>query len=378
MEIPMTPRVLAVMLFLAFQAPGTPQQTPPLQPRKAFLAGTVISSASGEPLMRAQVVITRIVPPTPATGTVVITSSTASAQIPPYITERDGKFEFKDLEPGQYRLRVVRNGYAQQEYGQRTPNAPGTPVNLAEGQQLKNINFNLVPAGVVTGRVRDANGEPIGRVQVSLLRSTYSFNGQRNLSSISAATTDDRGEYRIFWVPAGRYLVSVNATNSGLPLEILLSSAGAPIMDRTFPPTYYPGVVEASRALSIDLQPGAEISGIDFVISPPKMYRIRGKVVDSTTGQPPRSANVSITPRQEPNTNVVFTTNTGASTNYNNADGTFEVRNVMPGSYWLRAQAGVNSADPVDRNLVAQARTNSDLIDLALLGNRGSITQMSI
>jgi hypothetical protein len=83
-------------------------------------------------------------------------------------------------------------------------------------------------------------------------------------------------------------------------------------------------------------------------------------------------------PRQDPNTNVLVSSNTGTSSSYNPADGTFEIRNVIPGSYWVRGQASTNSSDLIDRNLIAQARTNSDLIDLAILGNRNASTQVQV
>src|SRR5204863_8248610 len=87
---------------------------------------------------------------------------------------------------------------------------------------------------------------------------------------------------------------------------------------------------------------------------------------------------VSVMPRQEQNTTVLLSSNTGTNSSYNVADGTFEIRNVIPGNYWVRSQLSTNSSDPIDRNLIAQARTNSDLIDLAILGNRGSSTQVPI
>src|SRR6185436_2448814 len=143
----MTALMLAAILSL-FQAPAQQaQQAQP--PRKASIEGTITSSASGEPLMRAQVLITRVQPPNaPNTAPIIITSGTLTpGQLPPVVTDRDGKFEFKDLEPGQYRLRVIRNGYAPQEYGQRTTTTTGIPVTLAEGQQLKEVNFKLIAAG---------------------------------------------------------------------------------------------------------------------------------------------------------------------------------------------------------------------------------------
>src|SRR5436189_136138 len=62
----MNAHLLAAISFLLFQAAGNPAQQPQQQPRKASIAGTVMSSTSSEPLLRAQVLLTRIQPPTPA------------------------------------------------------------------------------------------------------------------------------------------------------------------------------------------------------------------------------------------------------------------------------------------------------------------------
>ena len=139
-----------------------------------------------------------------------------------------------------------------------------------------------------------------------MLRNIYNAYGQRSLSNIGNATTDDRGEYRIFWVSAGRYVLSVGG-NSGLIGFISSDGAGqifrtggsSSFADRIFPVTYYPGTLDPSRATVIELQPGAELSAVDFILSQPVTYRIRGRVVDAATGKPPASGGVSITPRQD-------------------------------------------------------------------------------
>src|SRR4030095_7554485 len=158
-------RTAAVVLLLFFQGPVNPAQ-----PAKSIIEGAVFKSASGEPLDRARLTLTRQLPPQTGPSNTPITPP---PQIPPVQTERDGKFVFKDLDPGQYRLRVARNGYAGQEYGQRTATTTGTVINLTEGQQLKDVTFRLIPAATITGRVRDSTGESVPGVQVTLLRSTY-------------------------------------------------------------------------------------------------------------------------------------------------------------------------------------------------------------
>src|SRR5262245_35266750 len=124
----MTGVTLAALILLLQGAGNLAQPSQLLQPHKGSIEGVVLNAVSSEPLMRAQVVLQRIQPPSAATGsTIIISSTTTSGQVPPVVTDRDGKFEFKDVEQGQYRLRVIRNGYAPQEYGQRTVTTGGVP-----------------------------------------------------------------------------------------------------------------------------------------------------------------------------------------------------------------------------------------------------------
>src|SRR5262245_61285696 len=209
---------LALVLFL-LQVPGNPAATQ--QAGRASIEGTVTRSGSGEPLERVQVTLNRILPPPapPAPGQAAA-PITPPPPIAPVLTTNDGKFKF-EIEPGQYRLRVQRNGFATQEYGQRVTGGAGTTLNLTAGQAMRDVQFKMTPAAVVTGRVRDFRGEPITGVQVLLLRSIYNVQGQRTLSSVGGSMTDDRGEYRVFWVPPGRYIVSVAAQSSALLLATL-------------------------------------------------------------------------------------------------------------------------------------------------------------
>jgi len=147
----------AAVLFFLLQGAGNPAGNPTPPPAKGSIEGVVLQSVTGESLDRARVTLSRQLPPQtgPVSGPI-----TPPPQIPPVQTEKDGKFIFKDLDAGQYRLSVQRNGYAGQQYGQRTATSAGTVINLTEGQQQKDISFRLIPAATITGRVRDTNGEP--------------------------------------------------------------------------------------------------------------------------------------------------------------------------------------------------------------------------
>ena len=306
-------------------------------PTKGSIEGAVVRSGSGEPLIRAQVTLTR-----------VLERSTPSppSPIPAVMTERDGKFLFKELDPGPYRLRVASGGYAAQEYGQKTPQSSGTVITLMPGQQMKDLVFRMVAAGTVTGRVRDTSGEPVTGLQVSLFRSSFTVYGQRIYNLVSAAITDDRGEYRAFWVPAGSYIVGASVLS---PTQLPGGVGQATFFgDRNLPLTYYPGTPDVTRAAAIDVQEGREVSAIDILIAPVGTFRVRGRLVDGTTGKAPQGGLVSLIPRQAENvqTRLAASNVNSNSVTYNFADGTFEIRNVIPGAYFVRAQGPATIGAP--------------------------------
>jgi len=358
-------RYLGAILFIAgfqiaflYASPQLPagSQAPQV---KASIEGTVVRT-SGEPLARAQITITRNAPPAPQAGqpaanpqggnpqpNAATAAATAVASIAPVFTDDQGKFQIKDLDPGSYRLFAARNGFTRMEYGQKLMNRPGTVLNLTSGQSMKDVTFRLTPAGTVTGRIVDDQGEPLPGLSVQVLRSTYDSNGKRTLSPTATAKTNDLGEYRVYFVPPGRYYVSAGASTSGL--EALAATAaqaglGGGNTNEVVAPgyvlTYYPNTSDYTRAAAIEIQPGAEVSAIHFTMVRQQRFHVKGHVVDFTTGKPPQTANLSLTARnsavaQNPLDSILGAA-AGGGNNYNSADGSFDLRDVAPGSYWLQ------------------------------------------
>jgi protocatechuate 3,4-dioxygenase beta subunit len=284
-------------------------------------------------------------------------------------TDDQGKFQFKDVEDGPYRIVAARNGFARMEYGQRTFNRPGTVINIRAGQPVTDISFRLSPASTISGRVLDSLGEPQPGVTVQALRSTYDATGKRTLQPAGSARTNDLGEYRIYWINPGRYVVSANGSRSALDLitsgaaqaaaqaqdqaqvqqAAQLSSmfgGGAnpnEVADSGFGLTYYPGTTEASRALGLDLQPGAEMRGVDFTVIRTQRVRITGRVIDTATGRPPEEAAVSVARRDatasSPFDALLGLADPSGGNRYEPATGEFVVANVASGSYWLQVFA---------------------------------------
>jgi hypothetical protein len=346
-------RTLLLALLLSQLALSTVQQ--PLA-QKGHLSGVVLRTGTTQPVVGARVVLTRanaasgaLVPggsvsgvSTSANGADLPTMLTtagpppAPPPIPTVTTDRDGKFDVPDLDAGTYRLTITLNGYVKQEYGQRVFPGQGTILTLASGQSIKDLVVHLTPTGNVSGRIRDSFGQPASGVPVQVLKSTFSSLGQRILEPAGATRTNDRGEYRLYWVTPGRYYVAAGSPLGFLPGTRL--AAGGPTVTpnesvETYVFTYYPGVSDLMTAAIVDVTPASELT-IDFLMTQ-ELYKISGRVLSDVTGRPPTSIRASLA-------YTLVSGGGGTSTfnaPYDPETGAFEMRDVLPGSYYLQIAA---------------------------------------
>jgi Carboxypeptidase regulatory-like domain len=358
---------------------------------KAMISGSVVRATTGEPVVRATITLTRVVGPANplapggqnagARGGGPQGPQGQQAQVQQQsfnmtaTTDDQGKFQFKDVDAGSYRMFAARNGFARLEYGQRAVNRPGTVMNIRAGQQVTDVALRLTPAATISGRVLDSNGEPLTGITVQALRSSYDATGKRSLQPAASARTNDLGEYRLYWINPGRYLVNANSARSAL--DIITSSASQAasqaqsaeqaqsaaqaaamfgpganpneVVDTGFALTYYPGTADPSRAVGVDLQPGMETRAIDFTLVRTQRVKLTGRVIDAETGRPPQNATVSVSPRDSSAPSSPLDAIIGmdpGNSRYNSTTGEFVVSNVMPGSYWLQVIAPSASAPP--------------------------------
>lgn len=303
---------LAALLLVHLQQPQTPIS-------ETSIEGVVLRADTNEPLAKAEITAVGRGGPIGFPGTP-----------PPVWSDAQGRFKVRIPGPGSYTIFAARNGFARQQYGERAPRRGGTALTVVAGQTIKDIVFRMIPAGVVSGRISDSSGEPLPVILVTLMRATYNADGKRTLEEVGEVPTDDRGDYRIPLVTPGRYFVkAVPPTISPTQADDI----GNQVIEPGYVQTYYPGTSDSSQAGSVEIRAGTEAGGIDFRLIRQDLFRIRGRVIDSGTGKPPLNTFISVFPR-DPD----VTWESGSSSpNYNSADGSFELKDIVPGAYWVRA-----------------------------------------
>jgi hypothetical protein len=307
--------VLATGCLAQVQPPNAPQGKADVA--KAQISGQVVDSGTGQPLKKAWVTARQ----TERGGR---GGSTA-------VTDAEGHFVLKDLDAGRYVLSAQRNGYVSQSYGQKNAGEQGSTLTLNPGQQLVDIIFHMMQGGVITGRVVDEDSEPLIRAQVQALQFRY-FQGHRRLVPMGTATTDDRGEYRIFGVRPGQVYVRAILRGFGYVGPGESVDPSAPSESTSYPPVFYPNVQDASQASTLTVRGGDELR-IDFSMIPQRSYSVAGRVVGGVQGISGRGTRLMLMKRGEGD----FAFGPGMNTSVR-SDGTFTFRQVLPGSYYLLAQ----------------------------------------
>src|SRR5277367_6588201 len=161
------------------------------------IAGKVVNSVSGEPVRRA----------------VVIARAQDAEHGQSYAAETDakGQFAIADMAPGSYLVSADRQGFRFQARG--ATGAPPPPLKLEPGQEVKDLVLRLIPMGVIAGRVVDEEGDPVGGAQVQAFTTAY-INGKKQLNQVTQVRCNEKGEYRLFGLTAGKYFVLASPNNS--------------------------------------------------------------------------------------------------------------------------------------------------------------------
>lgn len=264
----------------------------------------------------------------------ISTDRSTSPKALPIIAEStsntEGKYRLERVPPGAFTLTVEAGSYVLPRGGARS--SPGLELVVRGGEDLANVNLELKPGAVITGRLRDSDGQPLIGQRISILRLNEKGEKQAISLGIQVPETDDRGVYRIYGLEAGKYVVGVSFSRTVLPNFSTNSETERPT-------TYYPGVTTLTEAVPIELELGAQFSNGDFVIAEPiKTHTAFGEVLNAQTGQPVSGIRVtykSVDPSEHTNP---FLNPSGTS----DEKGLFRIAGIKPGSYVALVPASDN------------------------------------
>lgn len=227
----------------------------------AALRGVVTDDATKQPIAGASVILMR---PEAVAAAVVVS------------TDARGQFVFEKVQPATYRLRAEHDAYVISDVA--------TTVEVLSERPSPAVSLTLIPSAVISGRVTDEYGEPAARVYVRALVS----------AAVAETRTNDLGEYRLFGLRPGGYVISaeryagpsiqgsfLQTPTAPCPdcrgegwmrqsLSMLLPSGGfidpRALTAQTYPTVFYPGTTDRTAATQVKAGPGARIDGIDLAL----------------------------------------------------------------------------------------------------------------
>src|SRR5262245_29018974 len=285
--------------------------------------------------------------------------------IPPLLaatTDSEGRYKLSNVAAGPYVLMAHAPAYVIQGERRRRNNS-GKALNVAETDNLENVDITMTRGGVVTGKVTDEDGRPVIAESVTIFR--LDQQGKRietdTFEPFGREETDDQGIYRIFGIEAGRYLVAAGSS----PEEINTR------MGAFYRRTFHPDTTDESKAKVIEIKPGGENENVDIRIArPTKGYAASGRVIDAETGRPVAGVMIHY--------GILKETRNSTSASFNlvnwptNSAGEFRLEGLSPNNYKVGVANLENSdfySDQVDFEIVS-----GDVTGLEIKLSRGAPT----
>ena len=211
--------------------------------QKFKISGTVVNSVDNQPVRGAMVELF------------------GSTEQKSAMTSADGHFEIDNVAAGSANISAHRPGYDQ--------NQQQKPIKVDENSE--NISLKLMPLSKISGRLLDAEGEPIEGLLVQCLREQIS-DGHKHWRPQQAANSDEAGNFLLENLSPGIYLLHT------MQKQLYFVRPKSEASRYVYPPTYYPDSLTRNSAQQIVLAPGAETK-VDLTLKSTRGNRITLSVV---------------------------------------------------------------------------------------------------
>jgi protocatechuate 3,4-dioxygenase beta subunit len=300
-------------------------------------------------------------------------SPTQRLTIASTITDAEGRYRLTDVPAGNYRISPLAPGYVVPGEKSNVPEQ-GRALTLNHGENVEKIDFNLIRGGVITGKVIDPDNKPLIKQTVTLWR--VDEHGQKRErwagSGIAGDLmqlmfySDDRGVYRIFGVPPGRYLICAG---------VEAQHGFGRLRPDAYRRTYYADAVEEADAKLLEVTPGSEHTEIDLRLGRKiNAYSVNVRVVEAETGKPLSGVRVNYE-RLFDGTGHLNPTGPGALTDQ---QGEARFEGLATGSYWTYIDnpttgEGEHYSEPMSFEV-----TDSEIDDLVIRALRAAAVSGSV
>lgn len=266
-----------------------------------------------------------------APGIAVTARSQANSEMPVIasqpmkaITDADGNYRLTAIPPGNYQIFPIAPAYVPTDL---MTSGGRKVLLLGENEDVQGIDFSLQPGGVITGRVSDAEGRPLIEERITLTTEGDPNTRGRTVPGSERGLTDDRGIYRLYGIPAGRYKISAGIAEDDPYFE---PRAGRVAYKRT----YYGDTTEFDNAKVIEVVEGGELKNIDIALGRSlPTFSASGRVLDSESGKPVMGLRFMLQRIVEKGTGAPMAPSLSTS----NSQGEFRIENIPPGKYTVIA-----------------------------------------
>lgn len=329
---------VALMLSLAMQTP----------PALATISGRVLETGTDHGVRRAIVTLA---------GSGLPNGKSA-------VTDDDGRFVIGGVPDGDFVVSATRPGYLKAAFGASRPGRAGTSVAIRGGASRSDIMIAMTHGSALAGTVRDLAGDPASGMRVEAIRIQHAANGDR-AEKLGEAFADDRGEFRIFGLPAGDYVLAatprlitgglgdigapsesdIDAVLNALRGRTALPSPGSkpatspalPNRGYATPAIFYPGVISPTDAITVALGTNDAREGLDFGTRLSHAATVDGTVV-TPAGVTASQLRLELQTSGPQLPVAGGSLGRGPSVRMDNSNRTFQITNATPGHYRLNAR----------------------------------------
>jgi protocatechuate 3,4-dioxygenase beta subunit len=266
---------LLILIAVSQSSAQTPQRNN--RPRTASISGRV--TVGGAPASNVPLRIVEINRRSEGERE-VIAGSTLTKEPAIFVvrTDVDGRYRVADLAAGTYQINVNSKVHVLANLGYDLE--PAKQITLDDGEARENVDMTLARGALITGRVTNAEGKPLIEAIVKVYQvaqrggqTEYREFGNRNYQM---SRTDDRGEYRIYGLTVGRYIVSGGGDSGQTDGSF-----------RDYKRTYYGDTTSQEKARIIEVKEGSETGDVDIRLGGPgRTYEASGRLTEADTGKP--------------------------------------------------------------------------------------------